>query len=117
MHNTTKYTLTIFIPFILVAIAVNAMAELPAGRYGYSGPEPASIVSSSAAEYKEKQLKWHDEKANYPEFTQKKSMFGGGYQEETYTTKSGKISISGTTKFNPYTGEKEEESVSLGYDW
>ena len=55
MHNTTKYTLTIFIPFILVAIAVNAMAELPAG--------------------------------------------------------------SGTTKFNPYTGEKEEESVSLGYDW
>lgn len=90
MHNTTKYTLTIFIPFILVAIAVNAMAELPVGRYGYSGPEPASTVSSSAAEYKEKQLKWHDEKANYPEFTQKKSMFGGVIRKKPIRRKVGK---------------------------
>ncbi|MDX7626786.1 hypothetical protein [Enterobacter bugandensis] len=117
MDNTKRYALTIFTTFILGSIAINAMADLPAGRYDYTAPEPANTVSSSIAEYKKKKLNWHDENTISPEFTQKKSIFGGFNQEETYTTRKGKVSISGTSKFNPYTSEKEEESVSLGYDW
>jgi hypothetical protein len=102
---------------MLGAFSTAAIADLPADRYSFTAPEPASTASSSVTEYKKKALKWHDDNAGSPEYGEKKSMFGGFNQEETYTTRNGKVSISGTSKFNPYTGEKEEESVSMGYDW
>ena len=117
MHNTKRNIFNILIPIILGSFATGAIADLPAGRYGYTAPEPTSMASSSVTEYKKNELKWHDENAGSPEFTEKRSMFGNFNQEETYTTRNGKVSVSGTSKFNPYTGEKEEESVSIGYDW
>ncbi|MDU7484023.1 hypothetical protein [Hafnia alvei] len=117
MHNTKTNIFNILIPIILGSFATGAIADLPAGRYVYTAPEPTSTVSSSVTEYKNNALKWHDENAGSSELIEKRSMFGNFNQEETYTTRNGNVSVSGTSKFNPYTSEKEDESVSIGYDW
>lgn len=71
MHNTKRNIFNILIPIILGSFATGAIADLPAGRYGYTAPEPTSMASSSVTEYKKNELKWHDENAGSPEFTEK----------------------------------------------